>query len=96
MILSFKGQLAEDIFNDRRTGASRRFPQELWEVAARKLQFIDAATDIRDLLSPPGNRLKRLTGRLSNCYSIRINDQFRIVFRWERGWAFEVEIIDYH
>jgi toxin HigB-1 len=95
MIRSFKHQLASDIFYDRLTGASRRFPTELRSSAQRKLQYLNAAVLLTDLRSPPGNRLETLRGILRGYYSIRINDQWRIVFRWEGGPK-EVEIVDYH
>lgn len=95
MIISFKGQLAEDLFFDRKTGASRRFPAELREVARRKLQYLNAADGLADLRVPPGNRLEALKGDLAGCHSIRINDQWRVVFRWDQG-ARDVRIIDYH
>lgn len=95
MIIRFKHQLAEDLFLSRITGASRRFPNELREVAERKLQYLNAATKLQDLKSPPGNRLEMLKGKFKNHYSIRINDQWRVVFKWEDG-AKEVQVIDYH
>ncbi len=95
MIRSFKHQLAEDLFFERATGASKRFPAELREIAKRKLQYLNAAASLLDLRSPPGNRLERLKGRRKGQFSIRINDQWQIVFRWENGVR-DVEIIDYH
>ena len=65
-------------------------------VAERKLQMLDSATDAMDLRSPPGNRLEKLTGDRKGKYSIRINDQWRICFRWANGDAWDVEIVDYH
>jgi proteic killer suppression protein len=95
MIIRFAYQLAEDIFLDRITGASRKFPKDLRIVAERKLQYLNAATKLQDLRSPPGNRLEMLKGKLKDYYSIRINDQWRIIFKWKEG-ADEVQIIDYH
>ena len=95
MIRSFKHQLAADLFFERITGASRRFPAELWSVAKRKLQYLNAAETIGDLRSPSGNRLEALKGKLKGKFSIRINDQWRIVFRWADGPK-EVEVTDYH
>ena len=95
MIRSFKHQLAADIFYERITGASRRFPAELRKVALRKLQYLNAAAEVRDLRSPPGNRLEALKGNLKGQFSIRVNDQWRVVFRWDDG-ARDVEIVDYH
>ena len=95
MIVTFRGQLVEDLFLDRHTGVTRRFPGTLREVAQRKLQYLNAATRLEDLKTPPGNRLERLKGELSGYHSIRVNDQWRVVFRWKDG-AYEVQIVDYH
>ena len=95
MIISFRGQLAEDLFFDRVTAVTRRFPQELRGVAQRKLQYLNAAARVTDLRVPPGNRLEALKGQLKGLHSIRINDQWRLVFRWEDG-ARDVRIVDYH
>ncbi len=95
MIIRFKHQLAEDIFLNRITGASRKFPLELRKIADRKLQYLNAALKLQDLKSPPGNRLEMLQGNLKGYYSIRINSQWRIIFKWKDG-ADEVQIIDYH
>ena len=95
MIISFRGRLAEDLFSDRHTKATRRFPPDLREVARRKLQYLNAAAELRDLRSPPGNRLEALKGELRGMHSIRINDQWRVTFRWGRG-AHAVQVIDYH
>jgi len=95
VIVTFRGQLAEDLFFDRHTGVTRRFPGELRHVAQRKLQYLNAAGRIGDLRVPPGNRLESLHGGLAGYHSIRINDQWRIVFRWRDG-AYDVQIVDYH
>ena len=95
MIRSFRHQLAGDIFFERLTGASRRFPAELRAVARRKLQYLNVAAKVDDLRSPPGNRLEALKGTRRGQFSIRINDQWRIAFKWDNG-AKEVEIVDYH
>lgn len=95
MIISFHGQLAEDLFFDRVTGVTRRFPNELRAVAQRKLQYLNGAVLLADLRVPPGNRLEALKGNLKGFQSIRINDQWRIVFRWEDG-AHDVRVTDYH
>jgi proteic killer suppression protein len=95
MIVTFRGQLAEDLFFDRRSAVTRRFPGELRHVAQRKLQYLNAAVRLADLRSPPGNHLKALYGALSGFHSIRINDQWRIIFRWLDG-ASDVQIVDYH
>lgn len=95
MIRSFKGQLAEDLFFDRYSGVTKRLPAELRAVAQRKLQYLNAAKTLMDVRVPPGNRLEALRGDLKGYYSIRINDQWRIVFRWDDGPR-EVRIVDYH
>ena len=95
MIQSFSGRngFAEAIFNRDRP---KRFPSELHRVALRKLTQLHAAALLTDLKAPPGNHLEALQGNLHGKHSIRINKQWRIVFRWENGHAFDVEIIDYH
>jgi proteic killer suppression protein len=70
--------------------------QPVAEVALRKLVQIDSAEELRDLASPPANRLEKLKGDRAGQYSIRINDQYRVCFRWKDGHAYEVEITDYH
>ncbi len=95
MIRSFADAATEDIFNGRSTKAARRVPKELWRIAARKLSALEYATSLRDL-SGPGNNLEKLKGALSGKHSIRINDQFRIVFEFDRGEASNVVITDYH
>lgn len=96
MIRSFADALSADLFQDRFTNATKRFPSDLRRVAQRKLQYLNAAMELQDLSSPPGNRLEALRGNLKGFYLIRINNQWRIVFRWELDGAFEVCIKDYH
>jgi toxin HigB-1 len=95
VIISFGGRLAEDLFFDRRTPAVRKFPQDLVQIARRKLQYLNAAAALADLRVPPGNRLEALKGDLKGFHSIRVNDQWRVVFRWDRG-AHDVQVLDYH
>jgi toxin HigB-1 len=95
VIASFADAATEDIFNGRNTRAARRIPRDLWTIAARKLSVLDYAKDLGDL-SSPGNNLEKLRGALSGKYSIRINNQFRIVFEFDRGDARNVVITDYH
>ena len=92
MIESFACAETEKIF-DRRV--SRPLPFDIQRTARRKLLQLHAATQLQDLTVPPGNRLEPLKGRRAGQHSIRINDQWRICFRWESG-AHEVEIVDYH
>ena len=96
MIRSFGDPAARDIWNGENSAAARTIPREIWKIAQRKLDMIHAAHTLGDLTVPPGNRLEKLKGRLKDQYSIRINDQFRILFKWEDGAANEVEIVDYH
>ena len=97
MISSFFNKAAEDIFDGRNSRAARSAcPFLLWPVARRKLDQINHAWDLQHLSMPPANRLERLRGDRRGQHSIRINQQYRICFRWENGHAFEVEITDYH
>ncbi len=91
MIRSFADRDTERLFADM---AVRRFTA-IERVARRKLQLLDAATRLEDLRAPPGNRLEALRGDRSGQHSIRINDQWRVCFRWDGG-AHDVEIVDYH
>ena len=97
MIRSFGNQGTADIWHGRNTSAARKtLPRPLWKRAQRKLDMIDAASELRDLSSPPANRLEKLKGDLEGWYSIRINEQYRVVFQWKRGHAYEVVVCDYH
>ena len=96
MIECFGNALAEDLFDDKRTKATRSFPPELRRVGRRKLLYLHDASELRDLRAPPGNRLGPLKGRWKGFYSIRVNDQWRVVFRWEGGNTLDVQILDYH
>ena len=96
MIQSFGDETTVDLFRERNTRAARRIPRELWRVAQRKLKAIDVAARLEDLTIPAGNRLERLKGRHASRHSIRINDQYRVTFRWEQGHAHEVRVEDYH
>ena len=97
MLGSFAARGTEDIFDGAPTRAARATcPARVWPVARRKLTQINRVRDLGELAIPPGNRLERLAGNRKGQYSIRINDQYRICFRWETGYAHEVEITDYH
>ncbi|MDH3486231.1 MAG: type II toxin-antitoxin system RelE/ParE family toxin [Myxococcales bacterium] len=96
MILSFANQLAEDLYYDRKTKATRSFPPELRRIARRKILFIHDAAELRDLRVPPGNKLEALRGKRKGSHSIRINDQWRVVFVWKGSDAYEVQVVDYH
>jgi len=93
MIKSFRDRETERIF---RGHFSRRFPKEIQRIAARKLEIINAATQLDTLRVPPSNRLEKLKGERAGQFSIRVNDQWRICFIWRSGDAYDVEIADYH
>jgi proteic killer suppression protein len=93
MIISFGSKETEQIWYGIRV---KKMPIEIQNVGRRKLRMLNNSQDILDLRIPPSNRLEKLTGKLNVFYSIRINDQWRIIFIWEKGNASEVEIIDYH
>src|SRR5690348_16890676 len=95
-IRSFGNKLAEDLYDDKQSKEVRHFPRELHRSARRKLLLLHDAVSLADLRVPPGNRLEGLRGDWQGCHSIRINDQWRIVFRWESGDAYEVHVLDYH
>lgn len=93
MISGFGNKETEKIWNGI---VSKRLPREIQDVARRKLRMINNSIDITDLRIPPANRLEKLKGDLNEFYSVRINNRWRIIFKWENGNAFEVEIVDYH
>ncbi len=96
MIRTFGNALAEDLFNDRVSREVSQFPVELRINARRKLQMLDDAETLQVLAALPGNRFEKLKGDRRGYYSIRINDQWRVVFRWEDGNTSDVSIEDYH
>lgn len=93
MIRSFKSKETEKIFKRQR---SRKLPQEIQQVALRKLRMLNRAVTLNDLRVPPANRLERLSGDRKGQYSIRINQQWRVCFEWRNSDAYNVEIVDYH
>ena len=95
MIISFKDKETEKVFNGL---FSNKLPQDIQKIALRKLIMINNANNLKDLLVPPGNRLEELQGKLSGKYSIRINDQWRIIFIPDKEGRnyLDVEIVDYH
>ncbi|PKB81019.1 MAG: plasmid maintenance system killer [SAR202 cluster bacterium Io17-Chloro-G9] len=93
MIISFRGEETENLFHRRR---SRRLPTDIQRAAQRKLVMLDAAVSLMDLRMPPGNHLERLMGSRQGQHSIRVNNQWRVCFRWENADAHQVEITDYH
>ena len=96
MIQSFGDRATEDLYHQRNTSRARRIPADIWSAALRKLDLVNSAADLQDLRVLPGNRLEALKGDLQGYHSIRVNDQWRVVFRWQNGQAMDVEIVDYH
>ena len=95
MILSFGDKTTEDLFNGIGSKSTRAY-QAILKVVRRKLDMVNTASRLDDLISPPNNRLELLRGDLKGFYSIRINDQYRLIFKWQNGNAHEVQIKDYH
>lgn len=96
-IVSFGNQGTEDLFEGDSTRDARRVcPQRIWRVARRKLDQLNAATELNQLRLPPGNELEPLKGDRKGQHSIRINDQYRICFQWTDSGPADVEIVDYH
>ena len=93
MIKSFKNKDSELVFLMQRV---KRWPLELQKKIRRKLIMLDASTKIEDLMVPPSNRLEKLSGDRKGSYSIRVNSQWRICFKWEASNAYQVEVVDYH
>jgi proteic killer suppression protein len=93
MIASFGSKETKKIWDGERV---KGFATELQEIARRKLRMLNNSQNLNDLQTPPSNRLEKLKGKLKDYYSIRINDQWRIVFKWDKGNASDVEILDYH
>ena len=93
MIENFSDKETEKVFQGE---FSRQLPSDIQKTARRKLIYLDEADDLQDLRAPPGNRLEAIKGKRRGQHSIRINDQWRICFRWKQPHAYEVEITDYH
>lgn len=96
MIKSFQNKATSDLFHGIQSAKTRKIPVQVRESALYKLDILNAANSLDDLRSPPGNRLEALQGDLSEYHSIRINIQWRLVFKWFEGHAYDVQIIDYH
>ena len=96
MIRSFADDAARDIWNGVNSKAARRLPRAIWPVIRRTLDQLDAVTQVEDLKVPPGNRLHAPSGGLVGFHAIRVNDQYRLVFRFEGHDAYEVRCTDYH
>lgn len=93
MILSFGNSETENVWHGSRV---KKLPIEIQNIGRRKLRMVNNSVNLADLRIPPANRLEKLSGKRNEFYSIRINDQWRIIFKWKTGNASEVEIIDYH
>ena len=93
MIVSFGDKTTQKIWDGEQV---KNFATDIQEITRRKLRMLNNSVDIKDLMIPPSNRLEKLKGKLKDFYSIRVNDQWRVIFRWEAGNAYEVELIDYH
>jgi proteic killer suppression protein len=96
MIVSFGDKATEELFHGRATARSRRFPNDMQRAALIKLDMIEASRSLLDLRSPPGNHLESLKGDLEGFYSMRINSQWRLIFRFEDSRAYDVRLLDYH
>ena len=96
MIVSFGDGATADLYHGIRSARMRRFPRNIVASAFRKLDMVDSAGQLSDLRSPPGNRLEALRGDLQGFHSIRVNDQWRVVFRWTESQAHGVRLLDYH
>ncbi len=96
MIRSISDSTTQDIFDGENSKASRKLPRVLHERARRLLDLLNSATRLEDLRIPPGNRLEALKGQHKGFHSVRINDQWRIIFKWFDGYAESVQIVDYH
>ena len=96
MIVSFGDKATEDLYHGRATARGRRFPPDVVGTALRKLDIINAARDLKDLQAPPGNRLEALKGDLKSFHSIRVNEQWRVVFPWQGVDAHDVRLTDCH
>jgi len=97
MIISFRDEGTEDVFNGKNTQAARKVcSKTVWRIAVRKLDQLDSVESLEELRIPPGNRLQALRGKRSGQYSIRVNDQYRVCFVWTDKGPIEVEIVDYH
>lgn len=93
MIVSFGNSDTEKVWNGIRV---KKLPAEIQHIGRRKLRMLNNAVNLTDLRIPPANRLEKLSGKLKDFYSIRLNDQWRLIFKWNSGNASGVEIIDYH
>jgi len=96
VIASFGDKATRDLFDGTDSKEARSIPKQLWKVAQRKLDMLDAARDLMDLKAPPSNHLEKLKGHLAGLWSIRVNEQYRLIFKFANGNADQVRIVDYH
>lgn len=96
MIVGFADDATADLFHGNETARLRRWAPEVRRAALRKLDMLNAAAKLEDMRVPPGNRLEALKGDLTGYHSVRINEQWRVTFRWKDGAAHEVKVTDYH
>ena len=96
MIRNFYSKCAQDLFDGVNSRHSRKLPKELHDKARRLFDQINAVLEVEELRTPPSNRLEKLSGKKKEYWSLRINNQWRIIFRWEAGCAFDLDVVDYH
>lgn len=93
MIVSFGSKETESVWNGKRV---KKWPLDIQQTGRRKLRMLNNSQNLEDLRIPPSNRLEKLKGDLKDFYSIRVNNQWRIIFKWQNGNSLEVQILDYH
>ncbi len=96
MVINFRNDATRDVYDGEESKAARSIPQNIWSVAQRKLDLLNSAHSLLDLKAPPANRLEALKGNMKGKYSIRVNDQYRLVFEFHDRNAYDVDIVDYH
>lgn len=96
MIRGFADQGTEDLYHGKSSRHARKVPKSIWRVVQRKLDLLNRAVSLGDLRAPPSNRLEKLRGNLGGFHSIRVNDQYRIIFAFRGGDAYDVQVLDYH
>ena len=96
MITSFGDKATENLYHGLTSKETRKYPNDLIKIAVRKLDMLNGTQDLKDLRSPPGNQLEALKGNLKGFFSIRVNNQWRIIFKWESNQAEKVKLTDYH
>jgi len=96
VIRGFADQGTEDLYHGKSSKHARKVPKSIWRVVQRKLDLLNRAVSLRDLRVPPSNRLEKLRGNLEGFHSIRVNDQYRIIFAFRDGDAYDVQVLDYH